>query len=261
MLDIIRAIILGLLQGLTEFIPVSSSAHLIIAENAFNVGFSSLAFDVVLHLGTLLALLVYFWSDIVEFTRRLISPASNKRLVYCLIIATIPAAVTGFFLVDIVETYLRSLWVIVVMLLLVAGVMFVADRDRGNKQLEDMTYGDALLIGLAQALALVPGTSRSGSTIVAGSLLKYNNAVAAQFSFYLAIPIVFGANIRLIGSGDVLQAITQDWLLYLLGAAVAAISGYAVVKLLLAYLQRHSLQLFAWYRIALALLLSVMLIL
>lgn len=260
MLDIIRAVVLGIVQGLTEFIPVSSSAHLIIAESLFQAEFSSLIFDVVLHFGTLLALLVYYRQDILRFLRAAARPDPARRTLIYLLVATVPAVIAGFFLQDIVETTLRSLWVIVFMLVALAALMFVADRSGGDRKLEDMNLKDALIIGLSQALALVPGTSRSGSTIVAGSLLRFNNAVAAQFSFYLAIPVVFGANVRVAASEGMISAVAAEWQLYLIGSLVAAVSGYMVIGLLLRYLSKHSLALFAWYRIALAVLLSVMLI-
>lgn len=260
MQDIFRAIVLGIVQGVTEFMPVSSSGHLIIFEELFNSGFASLSFDVVLHFGTLLALLVYFRKDIYEFIRSLGGYGSSVKVVAYIVAATIPALIAGFFLQDVVETALRSLWVIVVMLAVLAILMFLADRHQGHRSLDDMTLKDALIIGLAQALALVPGTSRSGSTIVAGSLLKFNNAVAAQFSFYLAIPVVFGANVRVISQEGVINTVASDWLLYLLGALVAAVSGYGVLRLLLRYLSNHSLAVFAWYRIVLAVVLAAVLI-
>jgi undecaprenyl-diphosphatase len=259
--DIIQAILLGAVQAVTEFIPVSSSAHLILAQEAFAARFSNLAYDVVLHLGTVLALMVYFWSDIRDFVRHAFIQSRIPAVLIYIGIATVPAAVAGFFWLDVVEAMLRSLWVIVIMLLLVSLFMFFADHRRGERELKDMTWKDALLIGLAQAVSLIPGTSRSGSTIVAGSILKFQNAVAAQFSFYLAIPIVLGANLRMLFHEGVAADILAHWSLYLIGAVVAASVGYGVIAALLRYLRTHSLALFAWYRILLALILVGILVL
>ncbi len=260
MLDIIQAILLGVIQGLTEFIPVSSSAHLIIGEYILSTNFTSLAYDVTLHLGTLLALLVYFRRDIARFVRNAFTPGEDQRTVLYIIAASIPAATAGFFLIELVETVFRSLWVIVIMLVLVALVMFVADRWHGTRTVGDMTLKESIIIGIAQAIALIPGTSRSGSTIVAGSLLGFNNAEAARFSFYMAIPIIAGANLRVLLSEGTVSAIQTEWALYLVGAGVAALVGVGIIEVLLRFLRTHSLAFFAWYRIVLALILSVVLV-
>lgn len=260
MFDIIQAIILGIVQALTEFIPISSSAHLIIAEHILQADFATLAYDVALHLGTLLALLLYFRSDIARFVRGAWQPGLDRTMLMYIIVASIPAAVAGYFFVDIVETVFRSLWIIVVMLVAVAGIMFVADRYKGERTLETISLKEAFLIGCAQALALIPGTSRSGSTIVAGSLLGFNNAEAARFSFYMAIPIIAGANMRVLLREGVINMLQEQWVLYLIGAAVAAAIGCGIIAVLLRYLRTHSLAVFAWYRIVLALVLVVVLV-
>ncbi|PSO43703.1 UDP-diphosphatase, partial [Candidatus Saccharibacteria bacterium QS_8_54_8] len=146
MLEVVQAILLGIVQGLTEFIPVSSSAHLIIGEYLLNTDFTSLTYDVALHSGTLLALLVYFRRDLTRFARNAFTSGPEQAGLFHIIVASIPVAVAGFFLIDIVETVFRSLWVIVVMLVLVALVMLVADR-RGTRMVEDMSFRDAFLIG------------------------------------------------------------------------------------------------------------------
>jgi undecaprenyl-diphosphatase len=260
MLEIIQAILLGMVQGLTEFIPVSSSAHLIIGEYLLNTDFTSLTYDVALHSGTLLALLVYFRRDLTRFAHGTFTSGQERRTMFQIIVASAPVAVAGFFLIDIVETVFRSLWVIVIMLVLVALVMLVADRWRGSRTVENMSFREAFLIGIAQAVALIPGTSRSGSTIVAGSLLGLNNGEAARFSFYLGIPAIAGANLRTLSKAGVLANIGAEWLVYLVGALVAAVIGYAAIGILLWFLRGHSLAFFAWYRIVLALVLSVVLI-
>lgn len=260
MYEAIQSLILGFIQGVTEFIPVSSAAHLIIAEKLFRFGVSGLAFDVMLHLGTLLALLVYFRRDLEDFARSIITSGRSWWLLWYVLVATVPAAVIGFFAYDIVAVAFRSLWIIVVMLLLLAAVMFYADRCRGSRELSSLRLKDAVIIGFAQALALIPGTSRSGSTIVAGALLGFNNAEAARFSFYMAIPILLGANLRVLGEPGVAEAALGQWQVYTLGLTVAFVSGYAVIAFLLRYLSTHKLALFAWYRIVLALVLGIVLV-
>lgn len=254
------AIILGLVQGLTEFIPVSSAAHLIVFDELFGLAIGSLAFDVFLHLGTLMALLIYFRRDLIAFIKAILDESVSARLPIHILIATLPAVVIGFFAYNLVATAFRSLWVVVIMLLLLALVMFVADKRQGKRDLSQMTLNDALIIGSAQALALIPGTSRSGATIVAGSLLKFNNGEAARFSFYMAIPVLLGANVRVLAEPGVMnQALTQ-WPLYLVGLTVSFLSGYLMIAWLLKFLSTHKLAVFAWYRIALALVIAVVLV-
>lgn len=257
---ILDAIFLGLIQGLTEFIPVSSSGHLIILEQLLGSNFGGLSYDVVVHLGTLLALLIYFRKDLWQFARVAVSPTTERKLLGYLIIATVPAVVTGFFWQDVIETTLRSLWVVVVMMVALALVMFIADRRPGSRELSSMNLKDAVLIGASQALALIPGTSRSGATIVAGSLLGYNNAESARFSFYLAIPILLGANLRVFSGEGVAAEFIGQWPAYVVGFVVAALSGYLVIAVLLKYLSTHKLAVFAWYRIGLAAILAITLI-
>lgn len=255
MREILEAVILSLVQGLTEFIPVSSEAHLIIVDDVLGFTVGGLAFDVLLHLGTLLALLWYFRRDLLSFAKSVFEASSSSRMVLYLFIATLPAAVAGYFAYDLIQAGLRSLWLIALMLVLVSAVMFVADKRTGARDLQDMRAKDALWIGLAQALALIPGTSRSGATIVAGSLLGFNNAEAARFSFYMAIPILLGASARVLFEPGVLEQMALQWPAYVLGVGAAFVSGYVVIAWLLRYLSRHKLAVFAWYRLALAVIL------
>ncbi len=258
--ELIQAIILGIVQGITEFIPVSSSAHLIIAEYYMDSGFTSLAYDVILHLGTLLSLLVYFRNEILRFIKSLLRGGRDSKLLVLLVVATIPAVLAGYFFQDVVETALRSLWVIVVMLVLVAILMFVADRRSGVRKVKDLTTKDALIIGIAQVLALIPGTSRAGSTIVAGSLLGMNNAESARFSFYMAIPVLSGANVRVLGDSAVRADMANDFVYFAVGFVIAFVIAYFVIRFLLSYLSTHKLAVFAWYRIVLAAVLTVILV-
>jgi undecaprenyl-diphosphatase len=258
------ALILGLVQALTEFLPVSSSAHLILARTwlDFQVA-DGLTFDVALHLGTLAAIVIYFWRDLVALTRGLLrsfkrprgEPDPMGRMAWYLVVACIPAAVVGYQYELAIETYFRHPAVIVVTLILGAFLFFWVDRRfRHDAPMERLTLGRAMIIGCAQTLALVPGVSRSGITIVAGMMCGLRRDEAARFSFLLATPITFGAclkkSIDLFSSG---MPIPHDEKVALVvGVLTSGLGGWLVIRFLLNFLRRHGLQVFAWYRIALA---------
>jgi undecaprenyl-diphosphatase len=267
---IIQAALIGLLQGLTEFIPISSSAHLELApwiagwETDGLVG--SLAFDVFLHLGTLVALLVYFARDWLRYLgawlasvrERRIGDDPDRRIAWLLIAATIPAALIGFGLEGVIEqTFHRDNDVarLAIAGFLVVGAVGLGVADRFGSQrreLRDVTTSTALVIGLSQALALLPGISRSGATITAGRALGLNREAAARFSFLLATPITLGAG--LYGSRKLLtEAHTGvEWLAIGVGFTVAALSGTVAIGFLLAWLRRRSLTVFSLYRVGFA---------
>ncbi len=260
MYEYLQAIILAIVQGVTEFIPVSSSAHLIVVEDFMSTVFGGVAFDVVLHLGTLLALLVYFRKDLSGLARSLKEESRNRRLLVNLIIASLPAAILGFFLFELAETLMRNLWLVVFMLVIVSVPMFLVDRRMGERSVHDLKTKDAWWIGLAQSLALIPGTSRSAATIVAGSWLGMSHVESARFSFLLAIPVLIGASVRVLLDQVSFQVIATHWDIYLVGLVVSFIAGLLVIKFLLSYLANHKLAVFAWYRIVLALILVVVLV-
>ncbi len=267
---VIQAAIVGLLQGLTEFIPISSSAHLELApwiagwETDGLIG--SLAFDVFLHLGTLVALLVYFARDWVRYIgawvasvrERRIGADPDRRIAWLLILATIPAAIFGFVLEGFIEEAFHgendAARLAIAGLLVIGGVaLWLADRlGRRQRALTDMTTGAALTIGLSQALALLPGISRSGATITAGLALGLTREAAARFSFLLATPITLGAG--LYGSQKLLTETHTgtEWLAIAVGFVVAALAGLAAIGFLLAWLRRRSVAVFSLYRIGFA---------
>lgn len=264
------AFILGMIQALTEFLPVSSSAHLILARTwlDFRVA-DGLTFDVALHLGTLIAILIYFWRDIVMLVRGFINSIARRpdpmaRMTWYLLAACVPAAAVGYKYEDAIELYFRHPGVIVVTLIVGAIVFFWAEkRFTHDAPMESLTLGRALAIGCAQTLALVPGVSRSGSTIVGGMMCGLRRDEAARFSFLLAAPITFGACLKksmdLFGSGAPIPH--DEKVALVVGILTSGIGGWLVIRFLLNFLRRHGLQTFAWYRVALAIVVAVFLVL
>jgi undecaprenyl-diphosphatase len=275
---VIQAALVGLLQGLTEFIPISSSAHLELApwiagwESDGLIG--SLAFDVFLHLGTLVALLIYFardWSRyllavIASLRERRIGDDPDRRIAWLLIAATIPAAIIGFALEGMIEDVFHgdndgARLAIAGFLVIGALALWLADRygDK-RRELTDITTSTALAIGVSQALALLPGISRSGATITAGRALGMSREAAARFSFLLATPITLGAG--LYGSRDLLtEAHTgNEWMAIGVGFVVAVLSGLVAIGFLLAWLRRRSLTIFSIYRVGFAIVIVGMVI-
>lgn len=254
-----EAFILGLVQGLGEFLPISSSAHLIVTPWLFGFEDPGLAFDLALHWGTLLAVVTYFRNDLYllakGFVHSLFPSTRNlqnniyQKLSWLIIIASVPAAVIGKLLEQAAEKELRSPLIIVVTMVTFGVVLLVVDRiGRKEKNLDKISRFDALLIGCTQALALIPGVSRSGSTMTAGLALGFTRADAARFSFLMSIPITFGAG--LLKAGDFGSAASRGELL--VGFLTSAVVGFLAIKYLLRYLARHDYRIFVWYRFAFA---------
>ena len=262
---LIHAAILGLVQGLTEFLPISSSAHLILVPRflGWNDPFvDSSAFDVMLHLGTLVALLVYFWRDLIRLLRawlasirdRSLAGDPERRLAWLLLVSVIPAAIQGAAFESFFDRAFRDAvaW-IGVFILAGAGLLWLAERwGSRTRDLEALTLRDAAVIGLGQALALFPGTSRSGITIAAGLLLGLQREAAARFSFLMAVPVIAGAGLwkarTLVGSGLEGAAVEQ----LVVGVVVSAVAGFIAIAFLLAFLRRNSTAVFIAYRVVLA---------
>jgi undecaprenyl-diphosphatase len=268
-MNILQAIILGVVQGATEFIPVSSSAHLVLVPWLLRWSNPGLAFDTVLHLGTLLALVAVFWRDllalatawlrsVIALSRRVVRRSNSEavsvesspeaRLAWWILLATIPAALMGALWQDQFEALFNSP-IRVAFLLLVTGVWLVlAERlGRQEHQAEDLQWWQALLVGLAQGFAIAPGISRSGATIGAGLLLGLRREAAARFSFLLAMPIILGAGLlqikKLVDSGGLGANVTG----LVLGFLAAFVTGYACIRFLLGYVRNRSLSVFAVY--------------
>lgn len=244
---IFTVVVLSVLQGITEFLPISSSAHLLLFPWAFNLPNPGLAFDAAIHIGTALALVIFFWRDFYNLIKK------RDRLILYILIASVPAALAGFLGDKLIEEYLHqgslAPLIVGVGIIFFGGLMYYVDRNaKLDKDLGHIGKKKALFIGLAQVLALIPGTSRSGITITAGEFLGLDRESAARFSFLLATPISLGA-----GLYKLLQIVKEPssglsiWLV-ILGIVISFITGMIVIKWLLDYLKKHSLLIFVWYR-------------
>ncbi|MBT8057372.1 MAG: undecaprenyl-diphosphate phosphatase [Gammaproteobacteria bacterium] len=256
-MTLIQILTLALIQGLTEFLPVSSSAHLILGGKALGWADQGLVFDVATHLGTLLAVLVYFRSELWGMARACVVPAGDgsdqerRRMVLFLALASLPALAVGFLLHDWVEAYLRDVRIIAWTTIGFGLLLWLADVLGANRRnLEGMTLKRAMFIGLAQVLALVPGTSRSGITITAGRFLGFTPDAAARFSFLLSIPVIAAA-----GGYGALRVATGDapidWIQFVSALLIAAVAGWACIAAFLALLKRVGLVPFVVYRLLL----------
>jgi undecaprenyl-diphosphatase len=264
-MDLIHAIVLGVLQGATEFLPISSNAHLRVFSDLLGWEDPGAAFTAVTQIGTETAVLIYFRRDIIAIIRawfRSLRPSAPRdpmaSLGWYVIIGTIPIAVLGLLLQDLIEGDLRDLRVVATALLLFSFVLAAADRrTRPARELDSLSVRDALLLGLWQAAALIPGVSRSGGTIAGGLFLGLSRAAAARYSFLLAIPAVLAsAGLELTKIGEAGHA---PWGPTILATLIAFVVGYAVIAWLLRFVTHHSFALFIRYRIALALLIFALL--
>lgn len=263
-MDITHAIWLALLQGLTEFLPISSSAHLILLPRLLGWADQGLAFDVAVHVGTLSAVLLYFRHELIAMTHdwfvsfhtRELTP--DARLAWAVIWGTIPAGVAGILLSDVAETWLRSPLLIAATTIAFGLLLWWADFQRKSTRDEhSLGWRDVLVIGLAQALALVPGTSRSGITITAGLMVGLSRQAAARYSFLLSIPIIVAAGA--LESRKLLeQSSPVDWFAMGLGVTVSGISAYLVIHFFLKLIGQLSMLPFVLYRLALGVLLLLL---
>ena len=254
-MSILQSLVLGLLQGLTEFIPVSSSGHLVIVPWLLNWPSPGLTYDVMVHLGTLLAVVLYLREDIVSLARawwisvrKRSIDTTEARLAWLVLISMVPGVILGVLFNDVIEQFFSSPRIVAVFLL-VTGLLLVVSEWLGRRVrgLQEMTWRDALAIGVAQAVAIAPGLSRSGATIAAGLLRDLRRDDAARFSFLMSIPIIAGAAVMQTWSsvqGGISPGEPIHWVI---GLVAALTSGYLAVRFLLRYLRLHSLRPFAYY--------------
>ena len=259
-MDILQAMIIGLVQGLTEFLPVSSSAHLIFAQQALGVSDVGLAFDVLLHVGTLVAVIAYFYNDIINMIKGFLISLTDlkegkfigeikkdpyKKLAWLTILATIPVGIVGILFNDMIEEIFTGLTIPAFLLLITGCLLYLSERmNSGRINVTNITVKEALFMGCGQALAILPGLSRSGTTIAAGLFAGLDKEFAAKFSFILSIPAILGAavvELRHIGGANVEIGAC------IAGFIVAVISGYIAISLLLKIVREKSLDIFAYY--------------
>jgi len=255
---LLHAAILGTIQGVTEVLPISSSAHLLLIPLLLGWGESGLTFDVALHVGTLIALFIYFRRDIVEMAVSLVTACRHRslsthqeRLPLIIIVASIPAAFVGKSFDDLIETFFRTRPSLIALCLIIFGILLALADGLGRKsrRLDQLEAGKGILIGVAQALALIPGVSRSGVTITAALFLGFSREAAARFSFLLSLPIVLGAGVLKVGELLKNGIPAGEGGALVVGVISSAVVGYASVAFLLRFVQRSSLSLFVWYRI------------
>jgi undecaprenyl-diphosphatase len=260
---LIVAVVLGIVQGLGEFLPISSSAHLIIVRWLFGWdpliaqvgGNIDIALDVALHVGTLLAVLIYFYQDwkklIVNGLTRGLKTKEGKMFWY-LVVATIPGGIAGFIFESVIDKFIRSQPLVIAAGLVIMGIILYYVDKNSNQRInyENITFKQTLLIGVSQALALIPGVSRSGITMTTGRLLGISREASAKFSFLLGTPIIAGAALK--HTPEIIHNVANP--LFLVGAITSAIVGLLCISLLLKYLQRNNFAIFAVYRIMLAVL-------
>ncbi len=267
-MGIIDVIILGIIQGIAEFLPISSSAHLIIFRDVFGIGSGisndlALTLDIALHLGTLLAIGIYFFHDFITMIGKgLTKGVKDKegKMLWYLIVATIPAAIVGVLFEETIENAVRSNYILIAVALIVMSIIiYVVDKKCSQKEnLEEMTMKQAFLIGCSQVFALIPGFSRSGTTITAARALKLNREDAAKFSFYLSAPVVCGAVILQLLDSATWTLISTNLTVFLVGILVAFLSGLFCISFLLKYLKKHDFKLFMGYRIILGVIVIIM---
>lgn len=262
-MSIIEAIILGLVQGITEFIPVSSSGHLAITSHLLGIG-NAFAFDVLLNFGTLLALIIFYRKRIGLIIKRILIDR-QWTLALKIIVATIPAVFFGILLKSQIEKLSEMIWVVIVMLIVVGIPMILYGKentDADDREVEkSVDWKTTLKIGIAQALALIPGTSRSGITILVGLRSNLSAAKAAEFSFLLAIPVIAGASLKTLLSNDNGLSFLRDNLgVVLIGNIASFTAGILAVSFLMKFISKRGLRDFGWYRIGLAIILIVLLV-
>ena len=269
-MELIQVIILGVVQGIAEFLPISSSAHLIIFRDIFGIGSFlvgkyEMSFDIALHFGTLLAILVFFFKDFLNMFKEGFTKGCKTtygKLLWYVVAATIPAAIVGVLFEDKIDELVRSNYVLICASLSIMGILiYLADKyNRQDKGFTEMTLKDAIIIGCSQVCALIPGFSRSGTTIATSRFLHINRSEAAKFSFYMSAPVVAGAVFIKIVKGDMISSITYNPTAFIVGFIVSFISGLICIKFLLKYIKSHDYNIFMWYRLGISLLALIVLL-
>ena len=259
-MSIINAFILGLVQGITEFLPISSSGHLVIASHLLGIG-NAFTFDVLLNFGTLIALVVFYRKRIWSIIQKVLS-GKEGLLVVKVIIATIPAVLIGLFFDKQIEMIYGTVWIVIIMLIAVGIPMILAGKannDADDRETEkSVGWRLSIKIGITQALALIPGVSRSGITILTGLRNNLSAARAAEFSFLLAIPIIAGSSFKVLLSNGGIGFITHNPAAFMIGNIVSFASGILAISFLIKLISKRGLKDFGWYRVILAVILMIL---
>lgn len=265
-MNITWAFFLGAIQGITEILPISSSAHLIIVPKFFSMPDQGLSFDVALHLGSLLAIIIAFkneWFEILNSSLELAKkkfkkPSQKEKLIYFLIVGTIPAAIVGYFLNDLAESALRSPYIIVGTLVFYGALLWFFEYvGKKQKNIKDMSLKDSVVVGIAQALALIPGTSRSGVTITAGLFSGMTKEDAAKYSFILSAPIILGAGLLKVANVPIHEVFSAP---FIVGFLSSFVFGLLAIRILLSFVRKSSYKWFSIYRFVLAALILIFII-
>ena len=261
-MSFIEVLILGFIQGIAEFLPISSSAHLIIFRGIFGIGAGmsanmDLTFDIALHFGTLLAIGVFFFWDFIKMIQKGFTKGvkdDDGKILWYLVAATIPAAIVGVLFEEPIEKVIRSNYVVIALALAIMGIIiYLADKySKQTKNIKQMTLKDAIIIGCSQVFALIPGFSRSGTTIATGRVLGLERESAAKFSFFLSAPVVLGAVTLQLIKDSAWSVIAANLSTFILGIVVSFVVGILCIKYLLKYLQKHNFKIFMIYRVVLA---------
>ncbi len=261
-MSFISIFILSLIQGIAEFLPISSSAHLIIFRDLFGIGKGmsanmELTFDIALHLGTLLAIGVFFFKDFINMIAKGFTKGvkdKDGKILWYLVAATIPAAIVGVLFEEPIENIIRKNYLVIALALAIMGVIiYLADKfSSSKKEIKDISLKDALIIGCSQVFALIPGFSRSGTTIATGRLLGIEREDAAKFSFYLSAPVVCGAVVLKLLDKETWGIIFGAPSTFILGIVLSFVVGLICIKCLLKYLDNHNFKIFMIYRLLLA---------
>lgn len=256
-MDFIQTLILAIVQGITEFLPISSSAHLILTSQFLGWKDQGVTFDLALNVGTLLAVVIYFRKDVMTIVKDTLASIVQRKKVgtsslgWMIAFATIPAGLFGLFLMDIVDTHLRSPWVILFTTIFYAILLWLSDKyGKKIKPMESMNFKNAMIIGVAQALALIPGTSRSGVTITTALFLGYDFQTASRFSFLMAIPVIFLATAVKI-TDDALSLDSLPWGDFIIGCAISFITAMLAIHYFLKWLNRWGMTPYVIYRLLL----------
>lgn len=263
-MSIIESIFLAITQGISEFLPISSSFHLIFFRDIVSIGneisaSQALAFDVALHFGTLLAIIAFFFKDFLLILKDGLTKGTkttNGKLMWYIVIATIPAALAGVIFSDVVESFFRKQYILMSVILLIVGIaIYLIDKKfKQEKEIKQISFKDIILIGISQSFALIPGFSRSGTTIAMGRARGLTREDAAKFSFYLSVPVVLGAVILTLFKDGTIVTLLNNKAVFISGILVSFLTGLIAIKFLLQYVRKHDFKIFMIYRIILAVL-------